>query len=531
VKQLGRHFLGGVQSTQYLEVTFPKSMAAVLEAFEELGGFFGTAQRWVAKGFGAAEPLEMGFREIKGEGRPTPGTRPAPVPPSRKPGRKPKPPEVIPLQPIDRDVDMKEPGGGGPKRKDPSNPEVKVPDADPPPKYMRPGDTPSRAWSGAMAYARRRRGRRVRAVKKYRGKKGAKGRRRVFKRYRASKARGRRTSFRRKSRLNYRKSAKPGRRIFKRMKELERTTGIKSDICRWVNYESMALCHRTATMTDAAAEAAGLFPFGYKDGGQKVLTLQKSLFGCVRYIQALDQGRGSINSNSDPRTITFSKTFTETTILNQQKHTCNIRLTKLTARRPVARQFTYDTSGVYTQITNPDVRAYLQHKHKDYTDPEAPDRLKRFLYPEFKSAYSNPISRDWKPGKSMTLRLDPGKSIVVTCKQKNFKCNRQYLENNSWQKGACTWLIEAWGELCHVAARAGVQQTLEPVANFGVTSQGANGLFVPGDVSLDILTKYHSCVSYETAAPFRNFRVNPPSGVGALSQMGIDMYQDIADDN
>jgi len=546
VKRFGRALFGRLQSTLYLEGTF-ESMVSLLG---ELEGIFTTAESWVGKAFGAGAPLEAGFSEIKGEGRTVdvardvkrygkykdpkdlkpqdPKIRPQPRPSRPRPPKKPKDPEV--LQP---DVEMKDPGGGGgPKRKDPSNPEVKVPDADPPPKSFKPGVNYKPGFLGAMAYAARRRGRGRRSVKKYRGKKGSKGRRSVFKRYRTSKARGRRRSYRRKSRLNYRKSGRPVKKLFKKVAALEANTGLKSNLVRYVNYESMALCHRTSALTDAAAVALGLFPFGVKDSGQKILTLQKSLFGCLRYVTASDQARGVFGGYEDPRTITFSKTYTETTIVNQQKHTCNLRLTKLIAKRPVKTTFTYGANtAVAGTINNPDLIAYYNHLYKDHTDPDVADRMKRFLYPEFKSAYAAPVSADWKAVKSMTLKLEPGKSVVIKCKQRDFRCDRQYLNNHAWQKGACTWMIEAWGEMCHIATRAGNQQLLEPIANFNVTSQGADGLFLPGDVSLDVMTKYHTCVSYEVQKPTRNFHVNVPTAVGALSQMGIDMYQDIADDN
>jgi len=516
----------------------------------ELEGIFTTAESLVGRAFGAGAPLEAGFREIKGEGRTVdvardvkrygkykdpkekakPGGSKKPKVPKRP--KKPKDPEV--LQP---DVDMKDPGGGGgPKRKDPSNPEVKVPDADPPPKSFKPGDTPTRGWAGAMAYAARRRGRGRRSVKKYRGKKGSKGRRSVFKRYRSSKARGRRTSFRRKSRLNYRKAGKRGKQVFKRLARVEQTTGINTKLVRYVDYESMILRHRiefpnAGYLDDAAMVSAGMFPFGYKNKGQKVFTLQKCLFGCERMIKAFDAANGSV-ANTDARTITFSDMYSDTTILNQNKHSCNLRLTKLIARRPKKTR-EVDQSGVAVLGTNnPDVHVYYNHTYHDHTDSSAGERLERLLFPEFKTAYSAPVSRDWKAVKSMTMKLDPGKSVQIKCKQRTFKCDREYLNGYAWPKGHCTWMIEAWGELCHITTEGASAEGLNPRTAFGVSSQGANGLLLCGDVTLDIMTKYHTRVSQANTAEKRRFVVNVPTTTsGSLQQIGIDMYQEIADDN
>jgi len=318
----------------------------------------------------------------------------------------------------------------------------------------------------------------------------------------------------------------------KRLKALENATGVNTKLVKHVDYESMILRHRLAATSDATMDTNGMFPFGKKDEGQKVLTLQKSLFGCARMIKALDAAAGSV-SNTDPRTLIFTNTYSDSTILNQGKHTVNVRLTKLIAKHPrdLVQQ---DASGANIAATpNPDRHMYINHLYHDHTDPDAADRLKRFLYPDFKSAYSAPVSRDWKAMKEMTIKLDPGKSIQIKCKQRNFKCDRAYLADKAWMKGACTWLIEAWGELCHVGAQGVNQQTLDPIANFNISSTGSNGLLLPGDVSLDIYTKYHTCVSYTNAAEKRQYVVNVPTTVvtPALAQIGVDMYQEIADDN
>jgi len=510
-----------------------------------LGEVVSDAAAWVGRGFAAADPVYSVADLVASKQRDIPGdvAKYGPVPKMRKGFKNPKKwaknvkpnkkkPDV--MQP---DVDMKDPpppppSGGGGKR---PNEEVKLPDAKkppPPPSEIPAGVNYKPGFLGAMAYASRRRGGRIRRVRKYKGKKGAKGRRSIYKRSRTSKARGRRRSYRRRSGLNRRRAGGKTKQIFKRVRQLEDVSGLNSHQCKWVNYESMALCHRTLALNDAGAVAAGLFPFGYKDSGQKIFTMQKSLFGCQRLLAASDNARGTFPNYVDPRTITFTKTKTETTIVNQQKHTCNLRLTKLIAKAPKAQVVTKDNSiAVANDVVNPDVHVYYNHLNSDHTESTAADRMKRLLDPTFKLAYSAPVSKDWKAVKTMTLRLDPGKSVVINCKQKTFKCDRQYLSQKAWGKGTCTWLIEAWGEMCHRSDRAGNQQLLDPIANFNVTSQGANGLFIPGDVSLDILTKYETFVSYANQVSNRNYVLNTPTVSGTISQIGIDMYQDIADDN
>lgn len=369
------------------------------------------------------------------------------------------------------------------------------------------------------------------------------GRRRVRPKYRSKKGSKRRAAPTRKRTYATKRDSRSRRRVnytkrlptplVKRVQTLENSTGIHTNLIRWVDYESMILRHRLAATTDAAMVALGLFPFGIKDQGQKVLTLQKSLFGCARMIRAFDQAQGSTTIDQ-ARTIAFHDMRSTSTILNQAKHAVNLRLTKLIARRP-KKAVVVNSGGatITATATNPDLHVYYQIENQDHTDPDKTDRYKRFLYPDFKSAYSAPIAADWKAVKSMEVKLEPGKSIVIECKQRPFKCDRAYLSQHAWPKDHCTWLIEAWGEICHVGTQGANQQTLDPVANFNTTSQGADGLLIPGDVAVDVWTKYSCKVSFHQQTEKRVFHVNVPTTVAnpALQQMGVDMYQEIADDN